>query len=73
MIKPASKEFLIGLGGVEGTEKFTPRAMTLNGVRGRHWTRRKLIDGAWVHQGKQFVRRGAAEVEVTAAFDGEQS
>lgn len=71
MAKAATQEFIIGLHNVEGTQKFTPSAATVNGVKGRIWTKRILQNGAWVHQGKQHVRSAAEEVEVTAAFDAE--
>ena len=68
MIKSATKEFLIGLSGYDGAQKFTPRAATVNGVKGRIWTKRVHTDGAWLHEGKQHVRSAACETEVTAAF-----
>lgn len=69
MEKAATKEFIVGLSNVEGAQKFTPRAVTVNGIKGRIWTKRILENGAWVHQGAQHVRSAAHEVEVTAAFD----
>ena len=71
MNKPATKEFTIGLPSVDGCQKYTPRAATVNGIKGRIWVKRILTDGAWVHQGSQHVRSAAHEVEVTAAFDAE--
>lgn len=68
----ANKEFVVGLSNVEGSQKFTPQAATVNGVKGRIWTKRVLQNGAWLHQGKAHVRSAAEEVEVTAAFDFEQ-
>lgn len=64
MSKAATKEFTIGL-----SQKYTPRAATVNGVAGRIWVKRVLENGAWVHQGSQHVRSAAQEVEVTAAFE----
>ena len=69
MEKAATQEFTIGLHNVEGCQKFTPQVATVNGVKGRIWTKRILENGAWIHQGKQHVRSAAHEVEVTAAFD----
>ena len=71
MAKAATKEFIIGLVSIEGAQKFTPRAATVNGIKGRIWTKRTLENGAWIHQGKQHVRSAAEEAEVTAAFDCE--
>ena len=71
MTKAATKEFTIGLSNVEGCQKYTPRAATVNGVAGRIWVKRVLENGAWIHQGSQHVRSAAQEVEVTAAFDQE--
>lgn len=67
----ATQEFIIGSYSGEGSQKFTPRAATYNGIKGRIWTKRILQNGAWVHQGKKHVRSAAEEVEVTAAFDNE--
>lgn len=67
MSKAATKEFTIG------DTKYTPRAATYNGIKGRIWTKRTLIDGAWVHEGKKHVRSAAWEVEVTAAFDANEA
>jgi hypothetical protein len=61
-MKTATKEFTVGY------TKYTPRHATVNGVAGRIWVKREHVDGAWVHQGANFVRRAAVEVEVTAAF-----
>lgn len=69
MEKAATKEFTIGLTCADGCQKFTPRTATVNGVKGRIWTKRILQSGAWVHQGRSHVRAAATEVEVTAAFD----
>ena len=69
MTHAATKQFSLGLTNVEGCEKYTPRAVTYNGVKGRIWTKRILENGAWVHQGKQFVRSDAEKVEVMVAFD----
>ena len=63
MANAATKEFTTGL------TKYTPRAATVNGIKGCIWVKRVLRDGAWVHDGSQHVRSGAQEVEVTAAFD----
>ena len=71
MNKPATQEFTIGLHNVNGCQKYTPSAATVNGVKGRIWVKKTLIDGSWVHQGQQHVRSAAHEVEVTAAFDSE--
>jgi hypothetical protein len=62
-------EFLSTLSGVEGCKKYTPKTATVNGKKGRIWTRRQLIDGAWVHQGQVFVRAAAPEHEVAALVD----
>ena len=67
-ITAQTKEFIVGLSGVEGSEKYTPRAATVNGIAGRIWVKRILKDGAWIHQGTQHVRNAANEAEVTAAF-----
>ena len=62
MNKAATKEFTVG------SEKYTPRAATYNGIKGRIWTKRVLENGAWLHKGKQHVRSAAEEIEVIAAF-----
>ena len=62
-MKAATKEFFIG------SQKFTPRAATVNGLKGRIWVKRILQDGGWVHAGSAHLRSSAHEVEVTAAFD----
>ena len=72
MSSTATKEFIIGIANVEGCQKYTPRAATYNGVEGRIWTKRILENGSWVHQGKQFARSSAADVEVMAAFDSQE-
>lgn len=69
MEKAATKEFIIGLSNVEGSRKFSPQVATVNGVKGRIWTKRILLDNNWVNQGQQFVRNGAYEVEIDASFD----
>ena len=61
-MKAAKAEFTVAW------EKYTPRAATYNGIKGRIWTKRIFIDGAWVHQGKQHVRNAAEEVEVMCSF-----
>jgi len=71
MTKSATQEFTIGLTNVEGCQKYTPRAATVNGIKGRIWTKRIHENGAWVHQGQQHVRSAASETEVTAAFASE--
>ena len=65
---PAIHEFIVGIYKAEGTQKFTPTSATVNGVKGRIWIKRRLTDGAWLHEGKQHVRKAACEVEVAAAF-----
>lgn len=62
MTTSATKEFTVG------TEKYTPRRATVNGIAGRIWTMRKLHNGAWVHQAKKHVRTAAGETEVMASF-----
>jgi hypothetical protein len=64
-MKSATKEFTVGY------TKYTPRPATVNGVAGRIWVKRQHIDGAWVHQGSNFVRKAAAEIEVEASFVSE--
>ena len=64
----AKKEFILGLSNAEGSQKYTPRAATVNGVKGRIWTKRVLEDGNWIHAGKVHVRNAAHECEVTASF-----
>lgn len=61
-MKSATKEFIVGY------TKYTPRTATVNGVAGRIWIKRKLIDNAWVHQGSTFVRKASAEIDVEASF-----
>ncbi len=61
-MKSATKEFTVGY------TKYTPKTATVNGVDGRIWIKRKHVDGAWVHQGMNFVRKAAAEIEVEASF-----
>ena len=39
--------------------EFTFTYATVNGIDGRIWTRRDLINGAWVFQGRQFLPNGA--------------
>jgi hypothetical protein len=65
----AQNTFTIGLVGVVGSTKYTSEPMKYNGVQGRMWTKRVQVEGGLQHVGKQFVRDGAEEVEVTAAFD----
>ena len=64
----ATKEFTIGLSNIEGCQKYTPRTATVNGVKGRIWTKRTLTNGAWLYQGQQHARKAACETEVTADF-----
>ena len=61
-MKAATKEFTVAW------EKYTPRAATYNGIKGRFWTKRILENGAWLHHGKRHVRGGAEEIEVMCAF-----
>jgi hypothetical protein len=42
---------------------------SVNGVDGRIWTQRALVNGAWVHQGRRFLPNGATIDEVVMAFD----
>ena len=65
-MRAATKEF------VTGSQKFTPRTATVNGVKGRIWVKRILQDGGWVPAGSAHVRSAAQEVEVTAAFESNE-
>lgn len=69
-----ANEFQVGVtGNVGGCVKFTSKAMTYNGKKGRIWT--KWIQqegGAWLHDGNNHVRTDAAEEEVMAAFDDQK-
>ena len=67
----ANKEFGIGLSNAEGSQKYTPSAATVNGIKGRIWTKRTLQDGCWIYQGQVHVPSNAAEAQVTAAFSDE--
>ena len=62
-MKAASKSF------IRGYTKYTSRIADYNGAAGRIWVKRTWVNGAWVHQGCNFVRKLADEVEVEAAFD----
>lgn len=70
-MRTAQKEFLVGVSGnVGGCVKYTSKALTYNGLKGRLWT--KWIQqegGAWVNTGKNHVRSGASEEEVMITFD----
>jgi hypothetical protein len=62
--QPAPAEFIFN-----GSEKFTSRPATMNGVDGNFWVKRILRDGAWLHVGLIHVPEGASETEVMDAFD----
>ena len=59
----ATKEFQVA------SAKYTPRKAVYNGVDGRLWTKRELVDGAWVLNGERHVRKEASETEVECAFE----
>ena len=67
----AQNEFLVGVtGNVGGCVKYTSKAMTYNGTKGRLWTKWVQQEGgAWAHIGKNHVRLGASEEEVMITFD----
>lgn len=64
----AASTFVIGIEGTEGATKYESKPLTLNGVKGRIWTRRVLKDHAWVLDGQRHIRAGASEAEVCAEF-----
>ena len=45
-------------------ERFTPEAVTLNGVEGAIWTKYDLQHGRWQHEGKKFFPEGATRNEI---------
>ena len=73
MSKSAKAEFIVGIQNIgihkiDGAEKFIPQVATVNGVKGRIWTKRLFENGVWFFQGKRHVRSAASEIEVRAAF-----
>ena len=62
-------EFTIGFSGVDGSRKYTPKSATVNNRKGRIWTRSIFNSGAWVHDGKVFVRAAAEDIEVLSRVD----
>lgn len=64
----AANTFVIGIESIEGAEKYESKPLTLNGVKGRMWTRRVLKGSAWVLDGQRHIRTTASESEVCAKF-----
>jgi len=66
IMREQKTEFFIGLSDVEGCKKYSPKAA---GVNGRVWTRHRLKNGKWLHEGKAFVSKAAEEAVVHMIVD----
>ena len=64
-----TKEFIVGISGIEGSTKYTPQAAKVNGVSGRLWIRRRCDGRSWGYEGRVFVNKYAEEIEVHATVD----